>query len=216
MNDTNWSMFKNDCMWSVFCASEESEKFQGKILVDHQIHKTHTIIETVQARLQDLTNVATEIDGISSWQHWQTESWKPLSLSEPPKGSLLRSVVHEISDSALCVGSHTATEKEASATKISELWDPMTYIDKFESTSALSRASLVFLWTRTRKSAISLVHEQTERSMISHCQKKKDAEIRNSFTSNILWCWTLLGSMPGILLSTLLHQISMELCDALG
>ena len=44
-------------MSAVFCLSEEGEKFK-KILVNHQIQKTQTIIETVQASLQDLTNVA--------------------------------------------------------------------------------------------------------------------------------------------------------------
>ena len=62
-----------DCMWLVFSLSEDGVKVK-RILVNHQIHNTQTIIETVQARLQDLTTVAAEFYGISSWQHWQKES----------------------------------------------------------------------------------------------------------------------------------------------
>ena len=47
----------NGCMWVVFCLGEEGESFK-RDLVNHQIHKTQTIIETVRARHQDPTNVA--------------------------------------------------------------------------------------------------------------------------------------------------------------
>ena len=121
---------------STCCLSEEGEKFK-QFLVNHQIDKTHTIIETVQARLQVLTNVATEFNGVSLWQNWQTEYWKHLSLLEPPKGSLLRTCVHVLSDSPLCVGGHNATANEAWATKTSEVQDPMTFIDKYDITGRL-------------------------------------------------------------------------------
>ena len=77
MHDAIWS----NCLWAVLCLSEEDEKFK-RIPVNHQIHKTKTIIETVQARLQDLTNVAAEFHGISLWQN----SLNILSLLEPPVG----------------------------------------------------------------------------------------------------------------------------------
>ena len=83
-------MFTDDGLWAVLCLSEEVEKIKI-ILVDHQILTTYKhMIETVQARLQDLTNVAAESYEISVWQKWQTESWKQLSLLEPPVASLLR------------------------------------------------------------------------------------------------------------------------------
>ena len=65
----------NDCMWVVFCLSDDGEKFKRR-LVKLQIQKTQMIIETVQARLQDFTNVAAEFYGVSFWQHCETESWK--------------------------------------------------------------------------------------------------------------------------------------------
>ena len=40
---------------AVFHLSEEGEKFK-RILANHQIHETQTVIDTVQARLQELTN----------------------------------------------------------------------------------------------------------------------------------------------------------------
>ena len=52
----------NDCMWAFFHLSAEGDTFK-KMLVNHQLHKTQTILETVQARLQDLTNVAADIYG---------------------------------------------------------------------------------------------------------------------------------------------------------
>ena len=65
VNGTILSMFMNYCMWAVFYPSEEDEKIK-KILVNHQIRKTQTIIETVQAKYRDLTNVAAEFYAISS------------------------------------------------------------------------------------------------------------------------------------------------------
>ena len=70
-----WSMFMNDCTWAVLNLGEECEKFTS-ILVNHQIQKIQTIMETLQARRQDITNDAAELYGISLWQDWQTESWK--------------------------------------------------------------------------------------------------------------------------------------------
>ena len=99
-------MFMNDCVWAVFCLSEEIEKFKG-ILVDHKNHKTQTVIENVQARLQDLTNVAAEFNGISVWQNWQTEFWNNSCLMDSPMGNLVRTDVHVFSDSVLCVGNFT-------------------------------------------------------------------------------------------------------------
>ena len=54
LGEAIWSMFMNDCMWAVFYLSEEGENFK-RFLGNHQSHKSQTIIETVQARLQDLT-----------------------------------------------------------------------------------------------------------------------------------------------------------------
>ena len=63
-----FGMFMNDCMWAVFCLSEEGETFE-RVLVNHQIHKTQTIVDTVQARLQDVTNVAAKFCGIRKSIH---------------------------------------------------------------------------------------------------------------------------------------------------
>ena len=65
------------CMWAILYLSEQGETFKI-ILVNHQNHRSQTVIWTVQARLQDLTNVAAEICEMSSWPKWQTESWKNL------------------------------------------------------------------------------------------------------------------------------------------
>ena len=56
----------NDCMWTVFHTGEE-DGTSKRILVNQQIHKTQSINEAVQARLQDFTNVAPEFYGISLW-----------------------------------------------------------------------------------------------------------------------------------------------------
>ena len=87
----------NDCVWAVSCLSEEGKDFK-KILVNHQIRKTQTIVEIVQARLQVFTNVAANFYGISLLQNWQTESWNDMRLLESPIGHLLRTDVHVISD----------------------------------------------------------------------------------------------------------------------
>ena len=69
------------------------------MLVNHQVRKTQTMIETVQARLEDLSNVAAEFDGFSLRQNWKTESWHDLSLLKSLVGNLLRTGVHVFSDS---------------------------------------------------------------------------------------------------------------------
>ena len=96
-------MFMNDSEWAVFYLREEGDRLKI-ILVNHQIHQTWTIIETVRAGLQDFTNVAAECNGISFWQNWQIESWKTLSLLESRTGSLLRTDVHVFSYAVLCMG----------------------------------------------------------------------------------------------------------------
>ena len=58
----------------------------------------------LQARLQDLTNVAARFYGISFWQNWKTESWNSLCLLESATGTPLRSDVHVFSDSARTMG----------------------------------------------------------------------------------------------------------------
>ena len=83
----------------------------GKVkrsLVNHQTHKTQTIIETVQTRLQELTKVATEFFGISSWQARQTQSGNVFSLLESHARNLLATDVHVFSDSVLFVWETTA------------------------------------------------------------------------------------------------------------
>ena len=101
MNEAIWSMFMDDNMWAVFCLSEERRKVQDH-LVNHQMIKTSTIIETVQARLQDFTYVAADFKWISLRKNWKTESWNNTTLLELPTGNLLRTDVHVFSDSVLC------------------------------------------------------------------------------------------------------------------
>ena len=55
-----WVLFMNDCMWAIF----HSKKLM-RIMVNHQIHNTHTIIGTVQARLEDLKHNASEFNRIT-------------------------------------------------------------------------------------------------------------------------------------------------------
>ena len=57
VNEAIWSMFRNGCMWAVFYLSEEGENVK-RIMVTRHSHKTQTIIETVQVRLQNLKNNA--------------------------------------------------------------------------------------------------------------------------------------------------------------
>ena len=113
-------------------------------------------------------------------------------------------------DSILCVGGRNAIANEAWATKISKVWDPMTFIDKFDITGR----PVQFHWhicsghTRLqvmheRNSNILGIHgpcgsesriifmsteqrhfKHTERSMGSHWQRN-DRYLRN-FTSNLL------------------------------
>ena len=54
--------------------------------------------------------------------------------------SLFEVDVHVFSDSVLCVGCRNANE--AGATKISEVWNPMTFIDKYDITGP----SVQFHW----------------------------------------------------------------------
>ena len=101
----------------------------------HQIHKTQTIIVTLQARLEDLTDVAAEIYGISLLQNWQTESWTIFCLLKSPMGSLLRTEsTCNLRLSIVCVEKNNAIANEASTAKLSEVWDPMTFTDKFDIT----------------------------------------------------------------------------------
>ena len=51
VNEAILSIIMNDCMWSVIWLSK---------LMNHQNHKTQTIIEAEQSRLQDIRNVAGE------------------------------------------------------------------------------------------------------------------------------------------------------------
>ena len=68
----------NGFMWAVFYLSEEGEQIK-RIVVDHQIRKTQTIIETVQTRLEGVKNNASEFDGITLWQNWETR-WRHISV----------------------------------------------------------------------------------------------------------------------------------------
>ena len=57
-----------------------------------------------------------------------------MCLLEPPTWSLLRTDVHVFSDSVWCVGGRNDIANEVWATKISDLWSPMTFIDKYDIT----------------------------------------------------------------------------------
>ena len=128
----------NDCMWAAFCLNEEGEKFKN-ILMNHQIPKRQTIVESVRTRLEHLKSIALGFCGISLWHNWDTESWifssrlcKPdfkISQTLPAEmanritgttvsvGATIREStetdVHVFSDSVLCVGGHNAIANEA-------------------------------------------------------------------------------------------------------
>ena len=70
-------------------------------------------------------------------QHWDAESWNNSSLLEKPIGLLLRTDVHVYSDSVLCVGSNNVIHNQTWTTKLLEIWDPMTFIDKYDITGRL-------------------------------------------------------------------------------
>ena len=103
VNEAIRCIFMNHCMWAAIWLSEEGENVKI-ILVNHQNHKTRTIIQTAQARLRDLRDVAGEFYGISLWQNWKTKSRTSLGLLEPPTGSLLSTDVHVFSDSVIVRG----------------------------------------------------------------------------------------------------------------
>ena len=48
--------------------------------------------------------------------------------------SLLRTDVHVVSDSVMCVEGHNAVANEAWATTISEVWNPITFQTKYDIT----------------------------------------------------------------------------------
>ena len=54
VNQAVWSIFMNQSMWAVPHFSEDDEKSR-LILKYLQVHKIQTIIETVQAQLNNLT-----------------------------------------------------------------------------------------------------------------------------------------------------------------
>ena len=85
-------------MWAVFYLNEEGENVK-RIVMNHPIPTTQTIIEAVRTRLEQLQNNALEFFGISLWQNWDTEYFKPLSLLEQPIGLFLRTEVRVFSDS---------------------------------------------------------------------------------------------------------------------
>ena len=95
----------NDCMWDFVWVKKVRN---SKNTDDHW---------TMQARLQDVTNVPEEFFGIS-FQCGRTckQSWNTMFLLEPPMGSPLRIGVHVFSDSVVCVGGHSASAKAAWAT----------------------------------------------------------------------------------------------------
>ena len=103
--------------------------------MNHQIPKTQTIIEAVRTRQERLKNNAFEFFGISLWHNWDTESWKNLSLLEQLIGQQLRTEVHVFSDSALCAGNKNAFPNQTWATRLSELWESSTFMDKYDISS---------------------------------------------------------------------------------
>ena len=92
-----------------------------EFLINHTIHKTQTIIETVQARLQDFTNVAAQFYRTSLRQKG---FWTYFCPSEPPIGNRLRREVHAFSDSVQRVGNNNVIANQTLATKLSEERDP--------------------------------------------------------------------------------------------
>ena len=68
--------------------------------------------------------------GISSWQNWQTESWKQISPVEVTNETSTENRRTYILRLCSACGQNNTIAKEAWATKLSELWDPMTFIDK--------------------------------------------------------------------------------------
>ena len=54
-------------------------------------------------------------------------------LLESPVGRLVRTHVHVLSDCVVC-GNNDAIANESWVTQLSEAWDPMTFIDKYDIT----------------------------------------------------------------------------------
>ena len=79
-------MFMNDCMLTVFCLSEENEKFKGFFLVNHQTRKTQTIIETVQSQTSGSQQRCRRVLWDFILAELEMESWSTLSLLETPVG----------------------------------------------------------------------------------------------------------------------------------
>ena len=53
VNQARRGIFKNHCMWAVLDISQDSEEFR-RILKQHEVRKVQTMIETVQAQLNNL------------------------------------------------------------------------------------------------------------------------------------------------------------------
>ena len=102
--------------------------------MNHQIPKTQTIIEAVRTRLEHLKNNAFKFFGISLRYDWDTESCNHSSLVEQPDGQQLRTEVRVFSDSAMCAGNKKAYPNQTWATRLSELWESSTFMDKYDIT----------------------------------------------------------------------------------
>ena len=90
----------------------------------------------MHVRLQDLTNVAKEFNGLSLWRNWQTESWKDLSLLEASIGNVLRRR-RRILRRCIRSRNNNVIAHQAWATKLSEKWDSSTFMDKYDITDRL-------------------------------------------------------------------------------
>ena len=92
------------CMWAASHLGDEGEIFQI-IVANHQNPTTKTIIAAGRTRHAHLKHSALEFCGISSWQNWDTESWKSSTLLEQPIGQLLRTEVRVVP--LLCIACGT-------------------------------------------------------------------------------------------------------------
>ena len=161
--------FMNDCMWAVFYLSEEGDT-RERILVNHQIHRTQTIIETAHARPQDLTNVAAEFSAISFGK-----------IGKQNPGIIFL-------DSSV---GNNAIPLQAWATRLSEVWDPTTFMDKYDITGRPNSTGTCFQATQRSESWDKFKHSWDPRNrVISRNRGDRIREAIQVRSLMSLWTWT--------------------------
>ena len=93
----------NHCMWAVLHLGKDGDEF-GRILKNLEVRKVQTIIETVQAQMDNLIYRDSEVFGSSSVPELFDYGWTHISVIGQPIGELLNTEVFVFSDSVLCLG----------------------------------------------------------------------------------------------------------------